>query len=65
MGLLVRASDSVTQSGTTMSNKQRLVLSVLDFLNQSIEDGTVNQDDKESLEVASASPFRHVSLDTT
>ncbi|KAH9919114.1 uncharacterized protein B0H18DRAFT_1029212 [Fomitopsis serialis] len=35
-----------------MSNKQRLVLSILDFLNQSIEDGTVKQDDKESLEVA-------------
>ncbi|EPT04399.1 hypothetical protein FOMPIDRAFT_1114274 [Fomitopsis schrenkii] len=35
-----------------MSNKQRLVLSVIDFLNQSLEDGTVSQDDKESLEVA-------------
>ncbi|KAH9912260.1 TPR-like protein [Epithele typhae] len=35
-----------------MSNKQRLVLSVIDFLNQSIDDGTVKQDDKESLEVA-------------
>ncbi|KAH9853038.1 hypothetical protein C2E23DRAFT_885032 [Lenzites betulinus] len=35
-----------------MSNKQRLVLSIIDFLNQSIEDGTVKQDDKESLEVA-------------
>ena len=38
-----------------MSNKQRLVLSVIEFLNQSIQDGTVKQDDKESLEVASAS----------
>ncbi|KAH9836505.1 TPR-like protein [Rhodofomes roseus] len=35
-----------------MSNKQRLVLSIIDFLNQSIEDGTVKQDDQESLEVA-------------
>ncbi|KAI0651522.1 hypothetical protein C8Q79DRAFT_933837 [Trametes meyenii] len=35
-----------------MSNKQRLVLSIIDFLNQSIDDGTVKQDDKESLEVA-------------
>ena len=39
----------------TMSSKQRLVLSIIDFLNQSVEDGTVKQDDKESLEVASAS----------
>ncbi|KAK7028981.1 Small glutamine-rich tetratricopeptide repeat-containing protein 2 [Paramarasmius palmivorus] len=36
-----------------MSEKQqRLVLSILDFLNQSITDGTVKADDKESLEVA-------------
>ena len=46
---------SSTQSCTIMSNKQRLVLSIIDFLNQSIEDGTVKQDDKESLEVASKS----------
>ncbi|KAI0047823.1 TPR-like protein [Auriscalpium vulgare] len=32
--------------------KQQLVLSIIDFLNKSIEDGTVKQDDKESLEVA-------------
>ncbi|KAG2117933.1 TPR-like protein [Suillus discolor] len=32
--------------------KQQLVLSIIDFLNQSIDDGTVKQDDKESLEVA-------------
>ena len=38
-----------------MSNKQRLVLSIIEFLNQSIQDGTVKQDDKDSLEVASAS----------
>jgi small glutamine-rich tetratricopeptide repeat-containing protein alpha len=37
-----------------MSEKQqRLVLSIIDFLNQSIKDGTVKQDDQESLEVAS------------
>jgi len=36
-----------------MSEKQqRLVLSVIDFLNQSINDGTVREEDKESLEVA-------------
>ncbi len=46
---------SSTRTLTAMSNKQRLVLSVIDFLNQSIQDGTVKQDDKESLEVASAS----------
>ncbi|KAJ7169455.1 putative stress-induced protein STI1 [Mycena filopes] len=32
--------------------EQRLVLSIIDFLNQSIEAGTVKADDKESLEVA-------------
>jgi small glutamine-rich tetratricopeptide repeat-containing protein alpha len=37
-----------------MSEKQqRLVFSILEFLNQSINDGTVKADDKESLEVAS------------
>ncbi|KIP06947.1 hypothetical protein PHLGIDRAFT_35715 [Phlebiopsis gigantea 11061_1 CR5-6] len=35
-----------------MSDKQPLVLSIIDFLNQSIQDGTVKQDDQESLEVA-------------
>lgn len=40
-----------------MSEKQqRLVLSIIEFLNQSIDDGTVKADDRESLEVASASP---------
>jgi small glutamine-rich tetratricopeptide repeat-containing protein alpha len=34
--------------------KQRLVYSIIEFLNQSIEDGTVKADDKESLEVGSA-----------
>ena len=38
-----------------MSEKQqRLVYSIIEFLNQSIDDGTVKADDKESLEVASA-----------
>lgn len=37
----------------TMSEKQqRLVLSIIDFLNQSINDGTVKTEDKESLEIA-------------
>jgi small glutamine-rich tetratricopeptide repeat-containing protein alpha len=36
-----------------MSEKQqKLVLSIIDFLKQSIENGTVKQDDQESLEVA-------------
>lgn len=36
-----------------MSEKQqRLVLSIIEFLDQSIADGTVKADDKESLEVA-------------
>ena len=38
-----------------MSEKQqRLVLSIIDFLNQSINDGTVREEDKEGLEVAGA-----------
>lgn len=41
-----------------MASKQKLVLSIIDFLNKSIADGTVKQDDQESLEVASMSiPF--------
>jgi Homodimerisation domain of SGTA len=36
-----------------MSQQQKLVLSIIDFLNKSIEDGTVKEDDRESLEVAS------------
>ena len=36
-----------------MSSKQKLVLSIIDFLNKSIQDGTVKQDDREGLEVAS------------
>ncbi|KAG8905098.1 hypothetical protein FRB99_000699 [Tulasnella sp. 403] len=32
--------------------KQRLVLSILDFLSQSLTDGTIKSDDKEGLEVA-------------
>ncbi|KAI9462330.1 putative stress-induced protein STI1 [Lactarius psammicola] len=36
-----------------MSEKQqRLVLSIIEFLNQSINDGTIREEDKESLEVA-------------
>lgn len=39
-----------------MSEKQqRLVYSIIEFLNQSIGDGTVKADDKEGLEVASMS----------
>ena len=36
-----------------MSEKQQqLVLAIIDFLNHSMQDGTVKQDDKEGLEVA-------------
>jgi small glutamine-rich tetratricopeptide repeat-containing protein alpha len=36
-----------------MSEKQqRLVLSIIEFLNHSIDDGTIREEDKESLEVA-------------
>jgi small glutamine-rich tetratricopeptide repeat-containing protein alpha len=35
-------------------SNQRLVLSIIEFLNDSIKDGTVKSDDQESLEVASA-----------
>ena len=34
------------------NNKQRLVLSILDFLSESMTDGTVKEEDKEGLEVA-------------
>jgi small glutamine-rich tetratricopeptide repeat-containing protein alpha len=47
-----------------MSEKQQqLVLSVIEFLKHSLDDGTVKQDDKEGLEVASA-PFPKISLST-
>lgn len=47
-----------------MSSKQQLVLSIIDFLDTSIKDGTVKQDDVESLEVASACFFL-VSIDSS
>lgn len=37
-----------------MSNKQRLALSIIDFLSQSKDDGSVKQDDQESLDIAGA-----------
>lgn len=44
----------VLYSLSQMSEKQqRLVLAIIDFLNQSINDGTAKSDDKEGLEVAS------------
>ena len=41
---------------TTMSDTktQQLVLSIIEFLNGAIENGTVRQDDREGLEVAGA-----------
>jgi small glutamine-rich tetratricopeptide repeat-containing protein alpha len=38
-----------------LESQQKLVLSVIEFLNQSIQDGTVASDDKEGLEVAGTS----------
>ncbi|KAF8499442.1 hypothetical protein JB92DRAFT_934566 [Gautieria morchelliformis] len=35
--------------------KQRLVLSILDFLSESMNDGTVKEEDKEGVEVAAQS----------
>jgi small glutamine-rich tetratricopeptide repeat-containing protein alpha len=41
-----------------MSDKDKsLVLAIIDFLDKSIQDGTVKQDDREGLEVASAFKF--------
>ena len=38
-----------------MSEKQqRLVYSIIEFLNQSIQEGTIKADDQEGVEVASA-----------
>lgn len=37
--------------------KKRLVFGILDFLQTSIDDGTIRADDKESVEVASTSSF--------
>jgi small glutamine-rich tetratricopeptide repeat-containing protein alpha len=38
-------------------NQQRLVLAIIDFLKRSIDDGTVKQDDREGLDVASKKSF--------
>ena len=34
-------------------SQQKLVYAIIEFLNKSLDDGTVKQDDKEGLEVAS------------
>ena len=45
-------------SFVTMSEKQqRLVYAIIEFINQSIKDGTVKADDQDSLEVASSFIF--------
>jgi len=49
-----------------MSEKQqRLVLSIIEFLNQSIDDGTIREEDKESLEVAVQCIGEAFGVDTT
>lgn len=40
---------------TMADTKQRLVFAIIEFLNDSINDGTVKEDDKEGLEIAGAS----------
>ena len=45
-------------SFVTMSEKQqRLVYAIIEFINQSIKEGTVKADDQDSLEVASSLIF--------
>jgi len=44
-------------SSSASMSQQKLVYAIIEFLNKSLEDGTVKQDDKEGLEVASASQF--------
>jgi len=34
-------------------SEKRLVLAIIDFLNHSVDDGTVKEEDKESLDIAS------------
>ena len=56
-------TDSVRLKGRNMSEKQqRLVLSIIEFLDQSIKDGTVREEDKESLEVAGTFTFLRILL---
>ncbi len=48
------STPSLTPTKKMSEKQQRLVLSVIDFLNQSISDGTIREEDKEGLEVAGA-----------
>lgn len=45
---------SLTWHPPNIHRKQRLVYSILDFLQGSIDDGSIKEDDKEGIEVASA-----------
>jgi hypothetical protein len=61
--LLILICNVDLQNTTRMTDKkQQLVLSIIDFLNKSIDDGTVKQDDREGLEVASAFLWFHPSF---
>lgn len=40
-------------ASTSARRKQKLVLSILDFLQTSMHDGSISDDDKEGLDVAS------------
>lgn len=51
---LARSELFISPSSASMS-QQKLVYAIIEFLNKSLEDGTVKQDDKEGLEVASES----------
>jgi hypothetical protein len=43
--------------------KQKLVLSIIEFLETSITDGSIKSDDKEGIEVASVCPAKNHHLD--
>jgi hypothetical protein len=61
-------TDVYVQSKVMSEKQQQLVFSIIDFLKHSLDDGTVKQDDKEGLEVASAHLlsnvliFRHLTV---
>ena len=57
---LTLSADDLTRIGHPSTifrimSQQKLVYAIIEFLSKSLEDGTVKQDDKEGLEVASTS----------
>jgi len=51
---LVFACLQILRSLTMSEKQQQLVYSIIEFLNQSIQEGTIKADDQEGVEVASA-----------